>query len=331
MTVHILGSLNYHNETITVPILDELNRRHVKWVWSRPQSHLEDGANVHVEEFTSTTLNYWKDMLRVLPDLKNGDSVFILDMWNPIVFDLKFYSTRNNLNLKFYTIHHGSSHLPGDFAAQPEFSWTHAFEDAWIGIYDKIFFGSNNAMQQVVNKTGFKEGKYVVSYLPIDCVKNSVRPNVVRYDKTVIMPLRLDLDKGASEFFDVVKNNPDYTFHCSKFHANVDIPNLPNLIQHESMSRVKLFELMASCEYVLSCAKQETFGYGVLEAVFMGCKPLLQKSSENCYNELYKEFCLFDDASKLNLDLVSYDEYDVLRDRFLDAPAQETIVKEIMF
>ena len=329
MTVHILGSLNYHNETIVEPIIDELNKNHQSVMWHKPIPANEEGANVHIEACTGITIDYWDEMMEYKRAFKKNDTVFILDFWNPIIFQLKFWSQRDDLNLKFFTIHHGSSHLPGDFASQPGYEWTSAFEDAWFQCYDKVFFGSYNAYD-LVRTLSFVNG--VVSYLPIDYIKNvkSKCSEKIRMPKTLIMPLRLDNDKGAEEFFTVVRNNPDYIFNCLKFHSAVEIPNLPNLIAHDAMERVALFELMSECEYVISLAKQETFGYGVLEAVSMGCKPILFNSPDNCYHEMYEEEATFYDHNKLKIS-----DYDTktnlrLRPTVLATPAQEIIVREII-
>lgn len=327
MTVWIVGSLGYHNETIVQPILDELTKRHVEHRWFKPDN--EEGANVHVEQCTGETMKYWANFIAVLPKLAKNDVVFILDFWNPAIFEMKFWSTRHNLNIKFITLHHGSSHLPGDFASQPGYEWTHNFEDAWVQCYDKIFFGSYNAIDQF---SKLPAGKGIVSYLPFDYiakVMTKVPSDTVRAEKSVIMPLRLDADKGALEFFEIVKNNPEYTFHASRFHCNVEIPELPNLVMHDAMERDHLFILMSECEYVLSCAKQETFGYGVLEAVMCGCKPILQESTNNCYNEMYDETSLFYDHTKVRI--FEYWNSEGLIKGVLDNPAQEVIVKGMLF
>jgi hypothetical protein len=149
MTIWIAGSLNYHNETVVEPILAELKKRNINHVWIKPKR--EDGANVHVEEMTVVTLEYWEEMLKqITGSVMEGDSVLILDFWNPIIFQLKFYDSRFKMGLKFFTIHHGSSHLSGDFAAQPGYKeWVWSFEDSWIRCYNKIFFGSKNAKSAV--------------------------------------------------------------------------------------------------------------------------------------------------------------------------------------
>lgn len=327
MTVWLIGSLGYHDETIVEPIIDEFNKRHVQVSWFKPDN--VDGANVHVEQCTSETLKYWVNFTALLPKLRKNDVVFILDFWNPIIFEFKFWSTRNNLDIKFYTLHHGSSHLPGDFASTKEFEWALAFENAWKDCYDKIFFGSMNAANQFPE---MKNGARIVSYLPVgymDKIAANVPKDIARITNRVIMPLRLDDDKGATEFFEIVANNPDYEFVALAFHCNVEVPKLPNLTLMPAMDRQTLFSLMATCEYAISCAKQETFGYGILEAVKMGCKPILQKSEHNCYNEMYDESCLFEKNSSVKIG--DYRFAKGLKNYTYSMKAEEVIVKGILF
>jgi hypothetical protein len=340
MTVWIVGSLNYHNDTIVKPIIAELKKRGVNHCWLEVSDYVADGANVHVEDQTENTINYWEETSDIvgLPQtvgegkfcLSDGDSVLVLDFWNPMIFQLKFYVTRKKFDVKFFSIHHGSSHLPGDFASGPEFKWAKKFESAWIDCYTKIFFGSKNAYGMMPKD--MTNG--VVTYLPIDYIRETQAHVIcgIRNEDWVVMPLRLDADKGAAEFFEVVERNPEFTFHCSRFHSNVNIPVRSNLIVHDEMNRVELFELMSGCKYVLSCAKQETFGYGVLEAVSMGCEPVLIYSDENCYTEMYNQY-FFKDPSLLSFKALS-DTIPIgafLKEGLFKVSAQEKIVKEMLY
>jgi hypothetical protein len=328
MTIWIVGSLNYHNETIVGPIIDKFKEKHLQYNWFKPDNG--DGANVHISEFTNQTIKYWMNFNALGHRLQKNDIVLVLDFWNPTIFDLKFYSTRNNLNIKFFTIHHGSSHLPGDFASQPGYEWAYKFEQAWTGCYEKIFFGSYNALDQFDE---LEPGQGVVSYLPIkyieDIKKDLDLSTVVRDPKSVVMPLRLDDDKGVYDFYKIVKNNPGYNFHASLFHAAATKLDAPNIVYHDAMDRPTMFALMASCEYVVSCAKQETFGYAVLEAVSMGCKPILQNSTDNCYSEMYEDSSLF-----IYPELVKIEDYENsagLIPSVLKTPAEEIIVRGMLF
>ncbi len=313
----IVGSLGYHDATISEPIYEQAKFHFQNVHWAQPVD--ANGALVHVEAFTDATLKMWGDFSRhlsfdtLIKDiLRDGDVVLFLDFWNPSIFQFKFWATRNNKDLKFYTIHHGSSHLAGDFANMPAYRWVDKFEDAWAACYDGIFLASS----YVSNLLGSEFGKTHVTYLPIDYL----RPYMNKYlGKTgfkngkVIMPLRMDSDKGVDRFLEFVNNNPKM-----ELIAFSDTPEnfakFDNLDIRKPMERADLFKLESECSYVISFARQETFGYAVLEAVMMGCKPIIY-FDENVNPELYPEFSFIYDTTQLTSfsQFYRFTEQDVFR------------------
>jgi len=285
--VYFFGSLAYHDETILRPIFNELrlNGMNVSHHATDP-----DGGLVHIPGHESAVVYSWQAMVRdfqALP-IKSDDCIFISDFWNPAVFEIKFLLARTGRkNTRIFTIHHGSSHLPGDFAAASEFApWVSRAEEAWVSCYDTIFCGSDKITK--IMKAKCPSGNFVTSYLPITSLLSTVRSvehsKLKRIENTAIMPLRMDPDKGVDDFIRFVDNNPDFTFYAF---AAEDKWKRPNLVIEPQSTREILFRREQQCEFVVSFAKQETFGYGVVEAVLNGCIPVLQGSETNCYQELF--------------------------------------------
>jgi glycosyltransferase involved in cell wall biosynthesis len=285
--IYVLGSLAYHDDTILKPLFNEFKTQGLSYSHSLIHG---DGGLVHIPGKEKEVLWYWGRMLEEfmhLP-LMEGDKIFIVDFWNPMVVQMKFWVARMGLqNIKFYTIHHGSSQLPGDFASEPEYkNWAHYAESSWAECYDAIFCGSEVITKLMAKKCS--TGKYVTSYLPITSllpiVRNAEYQKLERVKNTAVMPLRMDPDKGVDDFIAYVDSNPNILFMAF---ANEDKWKMSNLLIQKPSTRDDLFKIEQQCEYVVSFAKQETFGYGVVEAVLNGCKPVLRGSETNCYRELF--------------------------------------------
>lgn len=290
MRLIILGGLGYHNDTIIQPIINEANSRLLPVVWKTLN---EDGANVHLPDFTDETIKLWVDFLNNM-QFEDNDRILVADFWNPMIFAMKFNATRKEKGIKFFTIHHGSSDLDGDFSSMPEYKeWCSKSETAWASCYDGIFFGSNVVRDKFIENHG--SGKYTVAHLPISYIEETINQitateKIERVPNKVIMPLRPDYDKGFDLFLEYAHQHPEKTFFVGSPVPQA-LTNLPDNVKFMGqLSRNELFRVMLSCEEVVSFARQETFGYAVLEAVLCGCKFISNYSEGTAYKELYSNF-----------------------------------------
>ena len=62
--------------------------------------------------------------------------------------------------------------------------------------------------------------------------------------------------------------------------------------QEENLSKGEYYSLLGKSKAIVSYALQENFGFGVAEAVYLGCKPVLP--NRLVYPELYPNTKLFD-------------------------------------
>jgi len=91
-----------------------------------------------------------------------------------------------------------------------------------------------------------------------------------------------DEAKGFSKIENIIKNFPDFTFYvCTNEKLNYEYNNLVNLVNLNSQEYI---DLCKRCEFILSTANVESFGFCVHDAICYGCKPIVPKL------ETYLEF-----------------------------------------
>ena len=62
--------------------------------------------------------------------------------------------------------------------------------------------------------------------------------------------------------------------------------------QEQNLSKEEYYSLLGKSKAIVSYALQENFGFGVAEAVYLGCTPVLP--NRLVYPELYPDLKLFD-------------------------------------
>lgn len=321
-TVHVLGSLDYHDSTILYPLFQELEsqtnlKKETDIVWAKMCVSSKD---VHISPFVDNVMVYWQKMINyIIKNVKDGDTILITDFWFPPITTIKYLFSQKKWDVKLFAIHHGSTHLPDDFATQFDGEWASLSEDSWIECYDKIFVGSQSVIdimkEQDLKRFEKHNEKFVPTYLPITHIQKIVESvkknnNIERKKNTVIFPLRLSDDKGALELFEFAAINPQLKISVAS-PVNVSPELLSRAVSLNIkflgiLPRVELFDKFLESEYVFSWAGQETFGYSVLEAVLMGCYPIL--CNKNVYPELYPSWVCWDNV--LEIDLEKKDIYE---------------------
>ena len=198
---------------------------------------------------------------------------------------------------------HGTSFFDDDLYSFP---WLKNFELSWAQIYGSIYAPS----------------RYITKNLPIS-IKNKVkilpfgvdginfipeRNYKKKYD--VIFPHRLNEDKGVTQFINIIKKMPDVRFFItvpqkeglvSKNNFYIKLKKFSNVKFIFSESSNKHLSTLSNAKIVLSCAKQENFGYSVIKSVLCGCIPVLP--NKLCYPELFDKRFLYSNTNEA-IDLI---------------------------
>lgn len=219
-------------------------------------------------------------------DILSPDSkILFLDFFNPGFDLIRYYCQLKNIVPKFGCLIHGSAFLKGD---SYNWDWLKEYELAWFNTYDVIYCPSTflkKELQPFKTKTkAFPFG--------IDGIKFPQSKIYKAYD--VVFPHRLELDKGVDEFIEIVSDMKEVSFLVTCPQEEYAISKNPYHIllkKHKNVSFVynqkynQHLLTLSKCKIVLSCARQENFGYSVLKSIKCGAIPVVP--NRLCYPEMY--------------------------------------------
>jgi glycosyltransferase involved in cell wall biosynthesis len=220
------------------------------------------------------------------------ERMLFLDFFNPGVDMLRYIAERKQPHLKIAALIHGGSFFEGDLFTQP---WFKAAESSWSEIYDQVYVPSRFAMSALPDVLS---PKAEVAAWGFDSITVAPPPTSANRDG-VLFPHRLSSDKGVQELKAIVKALPDVQFEAttpSNAPITADVARLFRGIDNLNVVTLKqtddFYRAVGSRAVVLSCAKQELFGFGVAEAVLGGCIPVLPNGQ--CYPEFYPNAHFYD-------------------------------------
>jgi glycosyltransferase involved in cell wall biosynthesis len=230
-------------------------------------------------------MEHYKD--RVCP----GDVVLFCDIDFP-----GFVATFTHLiktqipNVKIYGYLHAGSYCKDDlFCNTPGKLQT---EMAYLSTFDGIFVGSEYHKSKFCGLVPSPPGERATLQDKIHVVGapfyksqlSGVRGKKYKDRKfDVIYPSRIDLQKKANTFLDLVNRFPDIKFVCTHNPGTL----LPNLEYQHPEDREGYYKLLANSRTCLSLAKEETFGYIALEAMAVGTVPIAP--DKYSYPEILKD------------------------------------------
>src|SRR3972149_6167472 len=201
----------------------------------------------------------------------NGDVFFFSDIWFPGIEAIKYMALFNNLSVKVGGYCHAGSFTETDFVRELE-GWVRDIEIGWFKMLDFVFVGSTFAKSELIEK---KVPKYFnrihVTGMPFDYnyVRSFAFKGKKRKEDIVVFTGRLDDEKQPWLFDKLKEKLPEYQYIKT---------------MEQKLSKKDYYKLLARSKVVFSAALQENFGFGVIEAVTLGCIPVVP-------NDLsYREF-----------------------------------------
>jgi len=240
--------------------------------------------------------NMWKAVqIQVMSEMffnnkiKEGDIFLFMDGWHFGITALKYMAQLNNIPIKIFAYWHAGTYDEHDFISQAGLGkWAKFNEIGWFKACDGHFVATEFHKQliwQAVRKTGhvIERSKLHVVGFPMDFKKtiDEVLPkkdrSVFREDN-IVFPHRMDKEKNPDTFDKLNHLFPDYTF----------IKTLTI-----TKNKKEYYELLSKSKISFSASLQETFGIGTVEAMFLGCVPLVPRRLS--YVELYDGLFLYSD------------------------------------
>lgn len=188
-----------------------------------------------------------------------NETLFVTDIWNFALMAVPYLNFFSGYNLKVQGILHAGSFTDTDFVRQMERVYK-GFEESIFDICEKVYVGSNFIKQDVLKKRYVDADKIVVTGLPLD-FKGIDRYKTDLPKEDIIVFNGRNVDEKQPYLFELLKQRlPQYRYINT---------------QKERLSKDEYYKVLAKAKVVVSFALQENFGYGVQEAVALGCIPIV--------------------------------------------------------
>jgi hypothetical protein len=214
-------------------------------------------------------------------EIDDDTTFFFSDIWFPGVESLAYMNYFCKVNPRITGMIHAGSFTDTDFVRDME-RWAKNFEDTVFDICDTVFCASNFIRDDILKKRIVDPRKLVVSGLPVDYSGMEWHLDKPKRD-TVVFNGRL-CDEKQPWLFDQLEQ------------AVTSDPQLQNVrfvkTQEENLNKQEYYDLLATSRVVVSFALQENFGFGIAEAAYLGCTPVLP--NRLVYPELYPPEFLYD-------------------------------------
>ena len=210
--------------------------------------------------------------------IKDNDIIFVSDIWFPGLESIAYMNFFCNKKVKLRGFLHAGSMTDTDYVRQME-RWAKGFEEAIFDISDKVFVASNFMKNDLIQKRYVDKPKVEVTSLPLD-YKLLDKYRNDKPKKNIVIFNGRNCDEKQPWLFDKLKSefSPDYA----------EFINTQNM----NLSKDEYYKLLSTAKTVVSFALQENFGFGINEAVYLGCTPILP--NRLVYPEFYTKELLYD-------------------------------------
>lgn len=266
-----------------------LNSNNIEYIKVMPDEHVSPPPptgqflnSAFTSKFKSTQMAMIAELYQQ-GKITDDDRFFFSDIWMPGIESIAYMNYFHKINPKITGVIHAGSFTDTDFVRDME-RWANKFEDIIFDIADTVFCASEFIRADIIKKRVIDPRKLVVSGLPVDLT--GLGPYLgAKKENIVIFNGRL-CDEKQPWLFDQLEQG------VNKF-LRADAPRIKFIkTQEENLSKEEYYALLAKSKVIVSYALQENFGFGVAEAVYLGCQPVLP--NRLVYPELYPKEFLFD-------------------------------------
>lgn len=213
-------------------------------------------------------------------EVSTEDRFFFSDLWFPGIESLAYMNYFVGIDPEITGIIHAGSFTDTDFVRDME-RWAKNFEDVLFDISTEIFVASEFIKRDIVKKRIVNPYKITVTGLPVD-YETLQHIDTSHKEDIVIFNGRLCDEKQPWLFDELARK--------VQLRLNREIKFIKT--QEHNLSRTEYYKLLARSKVIVSYALQENFGFGVAEAAFLGCTPVLP--NRLVYPELYNKHHLYD-------------------------------------
>ena len=230
--------------------------------------------------------------------IETGDIIWSSDIWHPgLPESVAYMNYFAKKDVKLRGFIHAGSFTDTDFVRDME-RWAKNFEDILFDVCDKIYCGSEFIKNDIVKKRIVDPNKFVITGLPLDYrnldkyLDTNSRENIVVFNGR-------NVDEKQPWLFKQLASMLGGEVKCI------------NTLE-KNYSKDEYYDLLSRAKVVVSYALQENFGFGIQEATYLGCIPVLP--NRLVYPEFYDDrylYTTFDDSVNVVKSILN-DYYDWL-------------------
>lgn len=245
-------------------IVEYLDRKKIPYTYLEPKvfsNEIKNGSFLDADNTVFRQFYQFQELIKGLLDgkIRKDETLFVSDIWNFAILSIPYLNFFSGYNLKVRGILHAGSFTDTDFVRRMERVYK-GMEESILDICDKIYLGSEFIKNDLLSKRYVSSEKLVVTGLPLDFL-NLNKYKVNQRKENIIVFNGRNVDEKQPYLFDLLKKKlPNYQY------VNT---------QKENFSKEEYYKLLSKAKVVVSFALQENFGYGVQEAVYLGCVPVL--------------------------------------------------------
>jgi hypothetical protein len=246
-------------------ILNYLKTNKIEHIYLEPNTisknkQISNGSFLDSDNTIYRQFNQFNQFIRGLLDgtIPKNSTFFTTDIWNISVLAIPYLNYFSDHQIKLKGVLHAGSFTDTDFVRQLE-RYYKGFEDIVFDISSEIFVGSDFIKQDILKKRVIDERKISVTGLPLDELNLNKYKKVSK--KNIVIFNGRNVDEKQPHLFEALKKAlPKYEYINT---------------QKLNLSKEDYFTLLNESKVVVSFALQENFGYGIQEAVKLGCIPIL--------------------------------------------------------
>lgn len=235
-------------------------------------------------------------------EIKPYTVFFVCDIWFPGIEMIRYMSHLYNIPVFIYGVWHAGSSTNNDFA-QPMHMWSRDFEIGFLNLCNGIFVGSqyskNALAERLLYHTSPDVAESIIKRI-YDIGMPLNYPLLQQYSSSekkdiIVFPHRPDPEKNPDIFIDLVRNlsviwdrfeqcqfvfctsKKEYKSSDSFINAQIGIikKDFPNVQVLDNLTKEDYYRLLGEAKLMVSTTSEENFGYCAVEAMALGCAPLL--------------------------------------------------------
>lgn len=222
--------------------------------------------------------------------------LLFIDFFNPGLDLIRYLHQQQNIRCRYGSLLHGGTFLSDDLYSWP---WLQQFERAWTAVYDIIYAPSKFLVEA---SPEWISQKTKVFHWGMDTYNQmaDTRLDLKGRNIDVVFPHRVASDKGITDLIAIVSEMADTRFAITTSQEKSIMMHNPYFYQLSKYKNVQFIYAQSTIEHlktlqrshlVLSCAKQENFGYAMMKAIIAGCIPIAPQ--QLCYPEFIPQEFLY--------------------------------------